>query len=53
MGDLVLLWVCFVVGGERERERKVVDGGERSRVGGYGERERRKGEKWSMGLNFE
>lgn len=24
----------------RERERKVVDGGERSRVGGYGERER-------------
>lgn len=38
----------------REREKKkVVDGGERSRVGGYGERERRKGEKWSMGLNFE
>jgi len=43
MGDLVLLGMCFVVGGrerEREREREVVNGGERSRVGGYRERER-------------
>jgi len=29
MGDVVLLWVFLAVGRERERERKVVEFGER------------------------
>jgi hypothetical protein len=42
MGDLVVFWVCFTVRGERERDRKVTDGGERGRVGDREEREGRK-----------
>jgi hypothetical protein len=44
MGDLVVFWVCFTVRRERERERdrKVTDGGERGRVGDREERDGRK-----------
>jgi len=38
----VVFWVCFTVRRERERDRKVTDGGERGRVGDREEREGRK-----------
>ena len=38
MGHVMLLVVLFALG--RERERKVLKGGEKEREGGYEERER-------------
>jgi hypothetical protein len=38
MGDFVVFWVCFVV----KRERKVIDGGEKERAGGYRKKEKGK-----------